>query len=313
MPTIAIHLILIEYVPLFVSVILFGIVLYFFLEKRKELKEVMREYKKQTLYFEPFDEKHDILKRNSFKGFEDPFAGMAFDFHSKQKKNEPSKKLKQKEEIAVQDLKRTIAQQQKMLDSYLRKTEELEHEGRRELNDKTEALEKKLDELRGVIEEKNEEIKDLRQQASAGQKMAARLEEVYQELEQLQTKMAGLEKQASRANNLAIELEDTRYSYEQVHKELLRKQEKLDETMDEKQKLHQQMNELEDKLSEANLQRQQLQKKVQFLTDLNNDIQSIADTNKKLQAELRRIGELESMLNMMAEERDYLLRKKMDK
>ena len=42
-------------------------------------------------------------------------------------------------------------------------------------------------------------------------------------------------------------------------------------------------------------------------------MQSIADTNKKLQTELRRIGELESMLNMMAEERDFLLRKKMGK
>jgi len=73
------------------------------------------------------------------------------------------------------------------------------------------------------------------------------------------------------------------------------------------------MDELEDKLSEANLQRQQLHKKVQFLSDLNNDMQSIADTNKKLQTELRRIGELESMLNMMAEERDFLLRKKIDR
>ena len=73
------------------------------------------------------------------------------------------------------------------------------------------------------------------------------------------------------------------------------------------------MDVLEDKLAEANLQRQQLQKKVQFLTDLNTDLQSISDTNKKLQTELRRIGELESMLNMMAEERDFLLRRKKDK
>jgi uncharacterized protein Smg (DUF494 family) len=104
-----------------------------------------------------------------------------------------------------------------------------------------------------------------------------------------------------------------KFSYEQVHKELLRKQEKLEDIMDENQRMRQQKDELEDKLSEANLQRQQLQKKVVFLTDLNNDMQSISDTNKKLQTEMRRIGELESMLNMMAEERDFLLRKKMDK
>jgi hypothetical protein len=46
---------------------------------------------------------------------------------------------------------------------------------------------------------------------------------------------------------------------------------------------------------------------------MNNDMQSISETNKKLQTEIRRIGELESMLTMMAEERDYLLRKKSDK
>jgi uncharacterized protein Smg (DUF494 family) len=87
----------------------------------------------------------------------------------------------------------------------------------------------------------------------------------------------------------------------------------MEELMEENQRLRHHTNEVEDKLSDANLQRQQLQKKVQFLTELNTDMQSISDTNKKLQTELRRIGELESMLNMMAEERDFLLRKKMDK
>jgi chromosome segregation ATPase len=215
--------------------------------------------------------------------------------------------------MAVQDLKNTIAQQQRMLDSYLQKVEELENEGREELNARIEELEMKVDELMGGIEEKDETIKDLTQQASAGQRMASKIEEVYQEFEQLQIKMGALEKQASRANNLAIELEDTKYSYEQVHREILRKQEKMEELMDENQRMRIQMDELEDKLSEANLQRQQLHKKVQFLTELNNDMQGIADTNKKLQTELRRIGELESMLNMMAEERDFLLRKKMDR
>ena len=113
--------------------------------------------------------------------------------------------------------------------------------------------------------------------------------------------------------DLAIELEDTKYTYEQVHKELLRKQEKLEELMEENQLLRHQKNEAEDKLADANLQRQQLHKKVQFLSDLNSDMQNIADTNKKLQTDLRRIGELESMLNMMSEEREFLLRKKMDK
>lgn len=314
MTFIAINLTLIEFIVLPLAVITFGVTVYFFIKSRKTLQETLRATKK-TSAFEPKKEKQNSTKHKKVMELREQFSRMRSEpvLPKSQPIELPSQRLKQKDEMAVQDLKNTIAQQQRMLDSYLQKVEELENEGREELNSTIEELEKKVDELSGVIEEKDEEIKDLQQQASAGQRMAAKIDEVYQEFEQLQTKMAVLEKQASRANNLAIELEDTRYSYEQVHKELLRKQEKLEELMEENQRMRIQMDELEDKISEANLQRQQLQKKVLFLTDLNNDMQGIADTNKKLQTELRRIGELESMLNMMAEERDFLLRKKKDK
>jgi chromosome segregation ATPase len=314
MTFIAINLTLIEFIVLPLVVIIFGATLYFFIKSRKSLDETLSATK-QTTALPIRKEKQSSNKRSHLVELEEQFARMRYEtsLPKIEKTDIPLKKPAHKEEMAVRDLKNTIAQQQKMLDSYLAKVEELENEGREELNEKIEELEKKVDELTGEVEEKDDEIKDLRQQASAGERMAARIEEVYREFEQLQTRMAGLEKQAGRANNLAIELEDTKYSYEQVHKELLRKQEKLEEVLNENQRMRQQMDELEDKLSEANLQRQQLQKKVLFLTDLNNDMQSIADTNKKLQTDLRRIGELESMLNMMAEERDFLLRKKLDK
>jgi chromosome segregation ATPase len=314
MTFIVVNLTLIEFIVLPLAVIIFGATLYFFIKSRKSLQETLLATKKISPV-QIKKEKEVSTKRSSVVELEEQFARMRYEAsHPKQEKVEPPlKRLTHKEEIAVHDLKNTIAQQQKMLDSYLQKVEELENEGREELNEKIEELEKKVDELIGDIEEKDEEIKDLRKQASAGERMAAKIEEVYQEFDQLQTKMTVLEKQAGRANNLAIELEDMKYSYEQAHKELLRKHEKLEEVMNDNQRMRQQMDELEDKLSEANLQRQQLQKKVMFLTDLNNDMQSISDTNKKLQTEMRRIGELESMLNMMAEERDFLLRKKMDK
>lgn len=314
MTFISINLTLVEFIVLPLVAIIFGVTLYFFIKSRKSLEETLRATK-TTTPLSVKKENQSSFKKNSGAELEEQFSRIRYEASlPKQEKIElPSKRLTQKEEMAVQDLKNTIAQQQKMLDSYLQKVEELENEGKEELNEKIEELEKKIDELIGAVEEKDDEIKDLRQQVSAGEKMGARIDEVYREFEQFQTKMATLEKQASRANNLAIELEDTRYSYEQVHKELLRKQEKLEEVMNENQQIRRQMDELEDKLSEANLQRQQLQKKAMFLTDLNTDMQSIADTNKKLQTELRRIGELESMLNMMAEERDFLLRKKLDK
>ena len=70
------------------------------------------------------------------------------------------------------------------------------------------------------------------------------------------------------------------------------------------------LNQTEDKLSEANLQRQQLQKKTQFLEEINTDIQQMSDANRKLKNELRRVAELESMLNLITEERDALLKRK---
>ena len=107
-----------------------------------------------------------------------------------------------------------------------------------------------------------------------------------------------------------MELEETKEAYYQLKNDTIRKQDKLQELLSENAKLYQQLADTEDKLSEANMQRQQLLKKTKMLEDLNNDFQTVAETNQKLQTELRRIGELESMLNMMMEERDNLLRRK---
>jgi len=314
MTLISINPILIEFIVVPLVVIIFGATLYFFFKSRKSLEETLRATKRHRVG-ETKKENISSQKRGSLVELEEQFARMRYEasLPKQEKFEQPSKKLTHKEEMAVQDLKNTIAQQQKMLDNYLQKVEELENEGKEELNEKIDQLERKVDELIAVIEQKDEELKDLNQQVAVGQRMASKIDEVYQEFEQLQSKMTVLEKQAGRANNLSIELEDTKYSYEQAHKELLRKQEKLEEFMEANQQMRVDMEVLEDKLSEANFQRQQLHKKVQFLTELNNDMQGIADNNKKLQTELRRIGELESMLNMMAEERDFLLRKKMGK
>ena len=310
-----INLTLIEFIVMPLVAIIFGATLYFFIKSRKSLHETLQATKKAALIAETKKDKQTATKPTSVVELAEQLTRMRAEtsIQKPEKTEALPKKHVPKEEIAGQELKNTIAQQQRMLDSYLQKMEELEHEGREELNNKIEELEKQVDELSGVIEEKDNEISDLHQEVKAGHKMSSTIDEIYKEFELLQSKMAVLEKQAGRANNLAIELEDTKHTYEQVHKELLRKHEKLEEITEENQLLRHRMNEAEEKLAEANLQRQQLHKKVQFLTDLNNDMHSISDTNKKLQKDLRRIGELESMLNMMSEERDLLLRKKIEK
>ena len=74
----------------------------------------------------------------------------------------------------------------------------------------------------------------------------------------------------------------------------------------ENRQLQADLAQMEEKLIEANFQRQQMQKKVSYLEEINRDMQVVSDSQKKLEGQLKRIGELESMLNIVSEERDDL-------
>jgi chromosome segregation ATPase len=314
MPLLSINLSLLEIGVLLAGAIVLGFAVYFFITSRRSLKETIEKTnQKVTLrpgfYNSPTSVPSSIQERIVTKEPQHPKKAQAKTYEESPPEYIPIKTKQTPKEESIDDLKQTIQQQQKLLNSFLKQVEEIENEGREELELQNKHLEKEIGNLEARLEKKQAELEEVKQQASMAERMADKIEEVYQEFELLQSKMASLEKQANRANNLALELEDTRQSYEQVHKDLQRKTEKLEETYTENQRLQQLMNTMEDKLAEANLQRQQLHKKVQFLQDLNTDLQTVSDTNKKLQTELRRIGELESMLDMIAEERDYLLRK----
>lgn len=123
--------------------------------------------------------------------------------------------------------------------------------------------------------------------------------------------MAELEECAGRANELAMERDDVQQAYAQLKKETTRTQEKLHTAVGENSQLHQQLADTEDKLNEAALQRQQLQKRVQLLENLNTELQQISDANQKMKNELRRIAELESLLSLVSDERDLLLKKRL--
>jgi chromosome segregation ATPase len=311
----AIHFSILEIAVLLIGAAILGLTIHFFIASRRSLKETIEKTnQKVTLrphfYNSPATAKPqkpaDIIQEEVKE------VKRNYEFEERPRPEMIRSKSIPKEET-IDSLKETVLQQQKLLNSFLRQVEEIENEGREELEMQNKELKETIKELGAQLDDKVAELEEVRQKAVMSERMSARIEEVYKELEFLQSKMETLEKQASRANNLALELEDTRQAYEQIHKDLQRKADKLEETFLENQRLQQQLNTLEDKLAEANLQRQQYQKKVQFLQDLNTDLQTVSDTNKKLQTELRRIGELESMLNMIAEERDYLLRKQVNK
>lgn len=300
MSILAINISLIEVSVLLIGSAILGMAIYFFLESKRTLYQTIRQNK--------LDASFKSGSKLSIKE-EERKPILQYQIEEKRAYSQPAVVPAAKKDLTF-DLRETVLNQQKILSGLLKQVEEIENEGKDELRSENRELLNDIKRLESIIDKKNEEINALKQQAAMAQKMASRIEEIYQEFDQLQEKMVQMEKQASNANNLAIELEDTKQSFEQVHKELLRKQERLDESFEENQRLQLLLNSVEDKLSDANLQRQQLQKKVQFLQDLNTEMQNMSDANQKLKTELRRIGELESMLNMIAEERDHLLKKK---
>jgi len=309
MPPIAIQLSVIEIAVLCAGLAILGLAIHFFISSRRSLKQALQRsqaevYARPGFYGKPVVEK-DRPEKPARREAQKESAQSLPAFEELRLASRP----KPQKEDSVEHLKETIMQQQRLLNGFLRQVEEIETEGKEEMELENRKLHEEIRDLEARLEKKSADIDDLHQKAATAERMAARIEEVYSEFEQLQAKMQQLEKQAGRANNLALELEDTRQAYEGVHKDLLRKNEKLEELFAENQRLQGELNTVEDKLAEANLQRQQLQKKVLFLQDLNTDLQSVSDTNKKMQTELRRIGELESMLNMIAEERDFLLRR----
>jgi chromosome segregation ATPase len=206
--------------------------------------------------------------------------------------------------------RKMIHEQQFALSEALQKIEEVEQSRNTEYADERDELIEKIDSLKWKLEQKENEIIQLNKQEALAQKLTSRLDEVAKEFDGLQSKISHLERQAGRAHSLTIQLEEAQGLNNQLRTDLSKKQHALDDTMEENNRLRNLLNETEDKLSEANMQRQTLYKKIQLLEGMNDDFQKVNETNSKLQTELRRIGELESMLHMIAEERDHLLKRK---
>lgn len=167
-----------------------------------------------------------------------------------------------------------------------------------------------IDELQYQFDKKEAELIELRLQTGLTHKLQKHFEEVQSGYEELQAKVQKMEQQAWQAAELSITVNSLEQANEHLEKTLLKKEEKGRELELENGRLHNLLTETEDKLSEANLQRQQLKNQVQFLEQINNDIQQMSEANRKLKTELRRVGELESMLNLITEERDVLLHRR---
>src|SRR5258708_6982915 len=70
----------------------------------------------------------------------------------------------------------------------------------------------------------------------------------------------------------------------------------LGEAEKKNQRLARILADTEEKLKESNFQRQQFQKRSVFLEELNHDLQEISEHNKKIESQLRRVSDMETLL-----------------
>jgi chromosome segregation ATPase len=185
---------------------------------------------------------------------------------------------------------------------------EKEEKAREALRD-NEELSHQITDLRRLISDKEKEISSIRQKEHLTKEMSSMLDNAYHEFNVLQDKIKKLESQVGSSKLTSIEYEDLKEEHYKLSRDFEEQKKKLNALSVDNQKLQAQLADAEDRLREANFNRQQLQKRVAYLEELNNDLQMVSDANKKLESQLKRIGELESMLHVVSEERDQLMRR----
>ena len=180
---------------------------------------------------------------------------------------------------------------------------------KQELMQENEELKMQVKDFNYLMEEKDREITNIKQKANLTKEMNSMLDNAYSEFSVLQSKIQKLESQVASSRMLNLEYEDIKEAHQKQSQDLESAKIKINALTTETQQLALQLHTTEDKLIETTFQRQQLQKRVTYLEELNSDLQVMADANKKLEGQIKRIGELESKLNVVAEERDDLIRK----
>jgi len=159
-----------------------------------------------------------------------------------------------------------------------------------------EELNEQMRDLKKTLLEKEGEIKQIKQQQLLAREVKDRLERAYGEFNLVQEKIQKVETYLVQPHTRSFEFDELQQSYFKLTKEFDEIKLKYISLMEENQRLTRLLSDTEDKLREANFQRQQLQKKVTFLEELNTDIQQVSEHNKKLEGQLKRIGEIEALL-----------------
>lgn len=305
-------LIVLEAAVFIVALISFALALRFFVASRKKLEGLLPDRKARRAYFGiGIDRDGFLVPTNRQKVIRADRNAAPAD--TEETKHE------------IKELRQMLQLQQLELTRALRKIEDLNaakpdsdfdddryeedaDDEEAEFSPTQEAL--AAEDLREQLTDKEAELRELRRQAELNDQLATQFIELQNNYAGLQQKVQKMEQQSREAAETAALLEDLQIELEQRQADLLKKDEKLRELAAENGRLNQLLTQTEANLSEAAQQRQMLVKRLHFLEEVNADIQQMSDTNRKLKSELRRVGELESMLNLITEERDVLLMRK---
>ena len=147
-----------------------------------------------------------------------------------------------------------------------------------------------------TLVDKEAEISHLRHQQQLSLEMAQRLDKVYEEYNALQEKLQKLQAYLTQPYNRGADYDELKESYFKMGKEHDEMKLRYISLREENQRLTRILSDTEEKLKEANFQRQQFQKRTAFLEELNHDLQEISEHNKKIESQLRRVSDMESLL-----------------
>jgi chromosome segregation ATPase len=167
----------------------------------------------------------------------------------------------------------------------------------------------KVNELKTKLDAKEKESVHSQKKEHLTTEMNSLLDSTYTQFNVLQNKIQKLESQLSASKRDSMEVEELKENYDKTSNDLKELKLKYEAISSENSEMEANLAETQHKLKEANFERQQLQKKVAFLEEMNSDMEVVTDANKKLEGQIKRIGELESMLNIVASERDELAKK----
>jgi hypothetical protein len=147
-----------------------------------------------------------------------------------------------------------------------------------------------------LLVEKETEISNLRHQQKLSEEMTQRLDKVYDEYNTLQEKLQKLQSYLTQPNSRGTDYDGLKEAYFKLGKEHDEMKLKYISIREENQRLTRILGDTEEKLKEANFQRLQYQKRSAFLEELNHDLQEIAEHNKKIESQLRRVTDMENLL-----------------